>query len=159
MFKVCVEDVEIVDDTPNDFDNFTLAVPEPVLCYVDGQWSTQWATFTTQPLEDIQADDYNDAPYEHNCGQIYEWRPNTRGIAPYTLTTVLFTGQFLTPAQVANSNSHYSAEMINKGMVPWLVSDPESKTPGKPIMAGTILSEFKRLIRLGGGTVWMPDLS
>ncbi len=118
---------------------------EPVLCYV----SPPWAYFTTQPLEKQWGDDWNDAPYEHNAGLPYRYA----GVGePYEVIQVAFDAPLETPAD-GHLNSPYSVEMINAGTVAWLYTAYYTNPPTK-IMAGTPLSEFRKLIVAVGGTVY-----
>lgn len=138
------------------------------LCYVD----RQWAYFTTQPLEEQWGDDWDDAPYEHNAGEPYlpsesfsrynretkQFEPGTDyvdGLPPWDIRKAAYEAALETPAELANGNSAYSVEMINAGAVAWLAPDRWSAKAGaKPIMAGTTLPEFRRLVREGGGKVY-----
>lgn len=122
---------------------------EPILCYVD----EPWAYFTTQKLEDQWGDDWNDAPYEHNAGEPYCYHESDKekGKEPWQIIKLAYDGTFDAPCW--NSNSPYSVEMINSGAVAWLVNWQNEKTIS--ILAGTTLSQFCRLIREGGGNVYM----
>ena len=123
---------------------------EPILCYVNGPW----AYFTTQKLEDQWGDDWDDAPYEHNAGPPYEYNPNhDKGKEPWQIIKVAYDGMFETP--YCNINSQYSVEMINSKAVSWLVNWQGEKTIS--ILAGTTLADFCKLIRQGGGKVYMED--
>ena len=124
---------------------------EPILCYVD----EPWAYFTTQKLEDQWGDDFDDAPYEHNAGPPYEYSEHDKaeGKKPWQIIKVAYDGMFDTPTW--NSNSPYSVEMINSKAVAWLVNWQGEKPIS--ILAGTTLAEFCKLIRKGGGDVYMKD--
>lgn len=124
---------------------------EPVLCYISGNW----AYFTTRELDQQWGDDWNDAPYEHNAGDPYDWRGG--GEPKWQIIRVAFLTNLETPASLApGANSAYSVEMINKRIVPWLMPDPFSVHSGniESIWAGTTLSEFKRRIIEYGGEVY-----
>lgn len=135
---------------------------EPVLCYVSGSC----AYFTTQELSKQWGDDWNDAPYEHNAGEPYRWRPekwdqDQRKHVPndeprWDIVEVFFSSDLETP-DAGHLNSPFSVEQINLGRTPWLFGDKWSHTPGLRIMAGTSLSEFKRLIRENGGRIWVEE--
>lgn len=143
--------------------------PEPVLCYVDGPW----AYFTTKPLKEQWGDDWNDAPYEHNAGSPYEpcWHRNEKpcdcelcrrdyfpdGAPRWRIVRVAIETDLGTPADRAPENGEYSVEQINSGAIPWLQTSRWSPRPGIQIWAGVGLSEFKRLVRLYGGKVYILD--
>jgi len=129
------------------------------LCYVE----YQWAYFTTQPVEKQWGDDWNDAPYEHNAGEPYEWRPymGERGIEPYEIARVAWRGggDLETPADLNPPNSSYSVEQINGRQVAWLTDPgygtrPRVSTP--VVWAGTTLRDFVRIIEARGGTIYVP---
>lgn len=121
---------------------------EHVLCYVRGNV----ATFTNISLEYQWGDDWNDAPYEHNAGDPYQWHSHD-DLPQYTLLDVMFQVGMETPADIANGNSAYSVEQINKRYTPWL--KPWHAYPtAEPIFAGVTVSEFKRLIWANGGDVF-----
>lgn len=124
---------------------------DAVLCYID-KYSHNEAVFTTLPLKLQWGDDWNDAPYEHNCGFPYEWNPRDDK-PPYKLYWVRFSVDMETPAQRAwGGNSLYSVEMINNRETAWLASEGK-----EPIYAGISIAEFKRLIKLNGGTIWVEE--
>lgn len=136
---------------------------EPVLCYVSGAC----AYFTTQALADQWGDDWDDAPYEHNAGGPYHWRPekwdrelrqNVPNDEPrWDITVVYFEADLAQPCDGGGLNSPYSVQDINAGRTPWLFGSRWSHTPGLRIDAGTPLSEFKRLIWHAGGRVYVEE--
>jgi len=117
------------------------------LCYVSGHW----AWFTSQSLGSQRGDDWNDAPYEHNAGEPYAWRPD--GNTPeYKLCKVVWEGPFVEPCE-NHCNSPYSVESINAGASPWLRTDQwVDETVCVP--AGVDIDEFTKLIRKAGGDVY-----
>jgi hypothetical protein len=154
---------------------------EPVLCYIEGCW----AYFTTQPLDKQWGDDWDDAPYEHNAGTPYEWHEfdglgcvclgnggpryygptgcSEEGHEPvqprerWTITRVAFDDVMDTPREGV-LNSSWSVQQINRGDVAWLRPCRwEENEAAQPIMAGTTLSEFKRLLALCGGKVYVAE--
>jgi hypothetical protein len=149
----------------NDLKTFILQ-----LCYVD----ECWAYFTTQPINAQWGDDWNDAPYEHNAGTPYgpcwhnepthrkegkfcdcdsckkDWYQDE--MPKWKIVKVAWDGPFETPANIANGNSLYSVQQINRGEVAWLRSS--TTQPSTPIMAGVSLEQFCRLIQAGGGRVY-----
>lgn len=133
---------------------------EPILCFVTGCW----AYFTTQPLEEQWGNDWNDAPYEHNCGLPYTFDDFDRksGKAPWQIVKCAFDADLEQPHEW-HFNSPYSVEMINRKVVPWLQSGKyglarDQKT-GEPILiwAGTPFSEAIRLIHRAGGEVYLSE--
>ncbi len=128
--------------------------PELKLCYIDDAW----AYFTTLPLSDQIGDDWNDAPYEHNAGDPYEWGKydEEKGHAPWQIFKIAYYSPALeTPAQMCASNSPYSVDRINEGIVPWLTSYSRSG-PTIKIMAGASVFEFTEKVLASGGMVYWP---
>lgn len=127
------------------------------LCYVEDSW----AWFTTQAVEDQWGDDWNDAPYEHNAGDPYDWRPYMaeRGVEPYELLRVAWSGTQLEPPYSGHLNSPWSVEQINRGETAWL-TDPmygqRPRTPEHVVFAGATVDEFIAAIEARGGTVYLP---
>lgn len=129
---------------------------EPILCYVDGCW----AYFTTQPLDEQWGDDWNDAPYEHNAGTPYCFSNHDKeeGKDEWIISNIVWDGPLETPAQKAHCNSFVSVEHINAGRVPWLQTDIKwHKGEQVAIWAGTTVSEFKRLVWLAGGRIFIEE--
>ena len=129
------------------------------LCYVNGAW----AFFTTrEPFTDQWGDDWNDAPYEHNTEDPYEWRDYMaeRGIAPYKVVRVAWRCDRLdTPDCLDPPNSRYSVEQINAREVPWLHDPKYGERPRvreAVVWAGATLQEFIEIIEGRGGTVYLP---
>lgn len=134
------------------------------LCYID----RPWAYFTTQALDKQWADDWNDAPYEHNAGSPYTWNPTVHDrelkawIANpeprWDIGMVAFSVNLCTPEE-EHFNSPYSIEMINDKAVPWLQPyrwDREHEANRVEIWAGASYSEFVRLVHEAGGTIYEP---
>jgi len=121
------------------------------LCYVRGPW----CYFTTRDVEEQWGDDWNDAPYEHNAGRPYEdWeRPDE---PRWQIARVAYEGRLETPEE-NGINSRWTVQMINRGMVPWLMTDRYAvdSIPAVVIVAGTSFPEFVRLVQKVGGTVYM----
>lgn len=128
----------------------------PRLIYVD----RPWAWFTTR--EDWQhqwGDDWDDAPYNCNAGDPYEWR-TFREVPEYTLSKIAFDCELETPAE-REYNSRYSVQMINSGMIAWLATYEGSSLMYKQdgaIHAGVTTKEFAMLIHRAGGTAYYPRL-
>lgn len=119
---------------------------EPILCFV----KEPWAYFTTQSLKKQWGDDWNDAPYEHNAGEPYLPHGDEKS---WEIIKVAWDGDFDTPdSYVANTN--WSVEDINNKCVPWLAS-ASFMDRRICIWAGTRLPVFKKLIKKGGGDVYL----
>ena len=114
---------------------------DPVLCYVTGQW----AYFTTKALEDQWGDDWDDAPWNCNAEA-------PSGGDGYRIVLVAYCADLDLPGD------SYSVQQINAGAAAWLSSPRWAKT-SCVIHAGTPLSEFKRLIRAAGGTVYVEEVA
>jgi hypothetical protein len=109
-----------------------------ILCYVEDCW----AYFTDKPLAEQWGDDWNDAPYEHNAGEPYEYAER-----------LAFEGEFDQPC-TNQCNSSYSVERINAGAIPWLVTSRWSSGKVVSIPAGTGIDEFIILVLNAGGEVY-----
>lgn len=128
------------------------------LCYV----RYPWAYFTTQELAQQWGDDWDDAPYEHNAGQPYEWleriyrnghyEPNPE--PRWEIDHVAVEGNFDEPCGWTG-NSPYCVRDINAAVVPWLRMDRWEKD-GPPVLiwAGTTYPEFVRLVQDAGGAIY-----
>ena len=128
-----------------------MTTQEPRLCYVDGGC----AHFTTQPLDKQTGDDWNDAPYEHNAGDPYEWSERDGG-PKWEIHRRYWEGSFSTPADDAMTNSRYSVDTINTGAVAWLRLHVQGASHDDHIWAGDTMSEFTRKILAAGGNVYAP---
>lgn len=126
----------------------------PVLCYVRGNW----AYFTTQKLSEQWGDDWNDAPYEHNAGNPYDYSEHDAkaGRKPWKIIKLAWDGDFDPPCE-GHTNSPWSVEQINSGGVCWLRTSRWSGAKQVIIPAGTTLARFCDLIREGGGEVYSPS--
>lgn len=117
------------------------------LCYVE----RPWAYFTTQELNEQWGDDWDDAPYEHNAGEPYEYCNYDEGKKPWKIVKVVFDAELYAPCQLLqgdNCNSPYSVEQINNGATDWLRSDKVS------IPAGTTYEKFCGIIKECGGKIY-----
>jgi hypothetical protein len=122
---------------------------EPVLCYISEDWE---AWFTTQALEDQWGDDWNDAPYECNAGLPYAWRDgDTEPEWKLTRIRVEPAEYMRIPVGMCNGEYH-TVEDMNKKLFPWV------NGRGFVIWAGTQLSEFKRIIKENGGTIFIEEV-
>lgn len=125
-------------------------MPDAILCYI----RENRAYFTTCPLDKQWGDDWDDAPYEHNAGDPYDWREGYSKEEPYKIVHLYFEGPYQTPAEQAwNGNSQWSVEAINTGAIAWLIPEYAPKE-AKPIFAATTLPEFKRMIKEAGGAIY-----
>ena len=113
------------------------------LCYVDGPWA--WFT-TRDPFTEQWGDDWDDAPYQDNAGDPYEWRPD-RGVPEYRLLKVAYDGPLYTPEE------SLSVQEINQTGTPWLVSALYVEAEVE-IVGGTLFHEFERAVRQAGGRVY-----
>ena len=122
---------------------------EARLCYI----RNNIAFFTTQAIEDQWGDDWNDAPYEHNAGDPYDWWEGSEK-PRYEIIRVHFEAPMETPANKAwSGNSRYSVDEINAKHVAWLAPNNEIKW-AEPIFAGVTIDEFMRLIWKAGGNIY-----
>ena len=127
------------------------------LCYVEGSW----AWFANTDPRNIWGDDFDDAPFEHNCGQPYTWSKGMNGFAglpleEYDLIKLAWLADLNMP-NAGKLNSDWSAEMINRGKVPWLCSPTWAKTKIE-IWAGTTIAEFIRLVNEVDGEIYVRML-
>lgn len=122
------------------------------LCYV----SHPWAYFTSQALADQWGDDWNDAPYDCNAGEPYEWRAGSDQ-PEYQVMRVAFDGPLETPGD-REINCRLSVRAINEGRAPWLsLSTFSDVIEGhKPVlMAGASLDEFFEFVEVHYGEVYV----
>ena len=103
------------------------------LCFA----GNSFAYFSTQKPSRVDISDSNDRPWWCNASA-----PYGRGIIK-----VAFDGRY-----EPNTFNDVSADEINAGSYPWLVSLCEKRPP---IMAGTTIEEFERLINQAGGYVYV----
>lgn len=146
------------------------------LCYVDPR--DPWAYFTTQDIKDQWGDDWEDSPYEHNSELPYDpcWHNEARHVAErgslctcsacqrdwtpdgqprWTILKVAFDGDLVQPRD-GHLNSPYSVQTINARAIPWLRSPDYRDGEHVQIWAGATLAEFRELVKLAGGTVYLP---
>lgn len=129
------------------------------LCYVSRFDGGAWFA-DCEPTE-VWGDDHDDSPYEHNCGDPYNYRyvnwPENKEQIPVDFLILQYAGvRYETPAEKAwGGNSHYSVEMINHKHTAWLAPDSHL-TNHPPIFAGTTAQEFIDIIIAAGGIVLLP---
>lgn len=75
------------------------------------------------------------------------------GKAKWSVTKVAFDGDF-EPPDFGLTNSRYSVQQINAGVVAWLKTGSWRAECQIVIPAGTTLDEFRQLIYAGGGKVY-----
>ena len=119
----------------------------PVLCFVQ----EPWAFFTTQQVLDQWGDGWSIDPYECNAGHPYEWCRPPEGVEPWEIVKLAWEGPFTTPDHGWH-NSPYSVHAINRGLIPWLVSDKGNS--GSYIKAGATIEEFRIAIESCGGVIY-----
>ena len=116
------------------------------LCYVrDG------VLFFTDNFANQWGDDWNDAPYEHNAGEPYEWDYRLSEEENYKngyghIRYIAFMDNWLIEMPHSHTcNSPYSVEAINKGAVAWLYDEDAGK-----LAAGATMAEAKRWLKKAG---------
>lgn len=111
------------------------------LCFIECEGKTK--AYFTSDIHNQWGDDWGDAPYEHNAEEPYNHKTD--------VFSLHFSSDLKTPAQIANGNSPFSVEEINKGETPWLACVRSVKTsesiyslnkPDEPIHGGATLREF-----------------
>ena len=120
----------------------------------------EWAYFTSCPVALQWGDDWNDAPYEHNAGEPYEYHYQiVDGVKTYvnhTIVKIAWTGNVDPPCS-GYTNSHWSVEQINNGDVPWLSNRFfTSENNIDNVYSGIALREFVEFIRRNAGEVYVP---
>lgn len=129
------------------------------LCYVD-----RFAWFTSVPLEHQWGDDWDDIPYEHNAGIPYDTHYDSpfvkggtdRKRVEHPLVKVAWSSEHELPCD-NQINSCWSVQKINSGNVAWFLQSRYSENDAlRPIQAGTSLEDFVRIIKEGGGEVYLP---
>ena len=114
------------------------------LCYVDEN-----VMYFTDNFENQWGDDWNDAPYEHNAEEPYEWRDDLTEEENKYHGHIRYIGyrtswEIRTP-DVGYLNSPYSVEQINKGAVPWLYCDEAGG-----LMGGSTIDEAIEWLKKAG---------
>ncbi len=111
------------------------------LCYVDDN-----ILYFTDHFKTQWADDWNDAPYEHNAGTPYEfiedWSDEENikhGHGHIRLLAFEPDYHIIRPCDSFAYNSPYSVEDINKEAVPWLFCEEAGG-----LMAGSTIIQAKK---------------
>jgi len=119
------------------------------LCFV----KYGWAYFTSIPVTDQWGDDWENSPYEYNAG--FPSAPRKGKHKDHKIVKVSFESDHIDPSFSEDDRS-WSAEMINRGDVPWLRSPPWSETKLQDVPAGTTLTDFIKIVKDSGGEVYLP---
>lgn len=117
------------------------------LCYVSGN-----ILYFTDNFEGQTGDDWDDAPYEHNAGEPYEW------VDEWSVEANKYRGHIRMIAFKADEwleypcdghyNSPYSVDDINAGAIAWI-----RVYKGKPLPAGATIGEAIEWLE-GIGAKW-----
>jgi len=137
------------------------------LCYIEGNF----AYFTTQDLDKQTGDDWNDAPYDLNAGEPYtptiyypsgkkDPRDWTNGKPNWEIKKLVWEGDFDEAKNIymEDINCIYCVDDINNKKVPWLEYQGYSNEDLEiKIWAGCSIKEFKKLIKKGGGKIYVEE--
>lgn len=119
------------------------------LCFV----KCGWAYFTSIPVTDQWGDDWDNAPYEYNAGLPTIARKGKH--KDHRIVKVAFESDHVDPS-CPEDDKTWSAEMINKGEVPWLRSPSWLDVKLTEVSAGTTLVDFIKIVKDSGGEVYLP---
>ena len=128
------------------------------LCYVCPR--NGFAYFTSIPLSRQWGDDWDDAPYEHNAGDPYDFHYPKKGDKErigHNLIKVAWDADYSTPRE-NHVNSPWSVQAINSGAVAWLIPNRwnrDDEEAPRPIQAGVTLIEFVKIIESAGGSAYL----
>lgn len=118
------------------------------LCYVEPDGNK---AYFTSNLEKQWGDDWDDKPYEHNAGTPYNGCYEDGKRIPIKLKEIFFELPWLWEMPCSNTtNSNYSVEDINHGIVPWITKDDTY------IFAGISYNDFIKQIEELGGKIYIP---
>ena len=121
------------------------------LCYIEDNGSLKIAFFSQKNPSSVIGSDWDDRPYDCNAG-----RPYTSTNPKDEIIEVVFQSSYDTPADLANCNSNYSVDMINKGFTPWLLAR-YGDTQASPIFAGISIEDFIKKIKKVHGKVYVEE--
>ena len=116
------------------------------LCFVKNK-----ILYFTDDFKNCWGDDFDDAPYEHNAGEPYEWidewsaEKNKEHGHSHIKYIAFAGGYWIAEPKDKHCNSPYSVEMINKKAVPWLYNDEAGA-----LFAGATMEEAKRWLKKAG---------
>lgn len=133
------------------------------LCFIDGEdYMSHGVAYFTDNLEEQWGDDWNDKPYEHNAGEPYhDWSElieDNEDICkrkwkhhPIEIKKIYFElNDYKVPCS-GTTNSPYSVQDINKGVVAWLWTDKFK------LFAGATMEEFIDTIKTNGGKIYTEE--
>lgn len=134
------------------------------LCYIE--YSHIYFT-DAQDIEHVYGDDWDDAPYEHNAGEPYAWNDgkmfNDMPMPSYDIIYFIYSSSsFLTPAELADSNSRYSVEDITyRKLIPWLTPKSYPRTyqgeRGVALWGGDAFRDVVReLLKMPDTNIYFP---
>lgn len=109
------------------------------LCYVDNN-----ILYFTDNFENQWGDDWNDAPYEHNAGEPYEWddsyteKENREHGYGHLRYIAYKSDKYIREPNDRYDNSPYSVEDINKGAIAWLYSSRAGALPAGSTMGQAV---------------------
>jgi hypothetical protein len=124
---------------------------DPVLCFIR---DNNFAYFTTALPDQMWGEGWHKIPYQHNASAPHPYEDRMM-CDPYELTCVYFHVAAQTPDRY--SGDSYSVKQINQKRIPWLLADQYTDNIIPPIMAGTTLSDFKRIIKEAGGEIYSKE--
>ena len=105
------------------------------LCYVSGN-----TMYFTDNFENQTGDDWDDAPYEHNAGEPYEWvdewSAESNKYRGHIRMIAFMTDRWLEYPYDGYGNSPFSVDDINAGAIAWI-----RVHKGKPLKAGATIDE------------------
>ena len=117
------------------------------LCYIENN-----VMYFSDNFPSCRADDWDDAPYEHNAGTPYEYREDLsvkenreNGYSRLRYVGYVPDWEIKTPAERFGYNTPFSVDDINNGAVPWLYHE---KYGG--LMAGTTINKAIKWLRKAG---------
>ena len=125
------------------------------LCFIDE--TKNCAYFTEKEVTEQYGDDWNDVPYEHNAEPPYEYDYNDANYyaengeyRKIKIAKVFFElPHFYSVPCTGHTNSPFSVETINKGVVAWLWTD------NFKLFAGTTLNNFIKTIQDNDGKIYL----
>lgn len=119
------------------------------LCYVEGNF----AWFTSH-FEEEWGDDWGCSSYEHSASRPRGYHyTKLKESVPHEVFKVAFDGPFDQPS-FSHTNSPYSVDDINAGVVPWLNVWPIET--GNFVRGGATLKEFVDFVKRNDGIVYFP---
>ena len=117
------------------------------LCYVSGN-----IMYFTDNFENQTGDDWDDAPYEHNAGEPYEWvdewSAESNKYRGHIRMIAFMTDRWLEYPYDGYGNSPFSVDDINAGAIAWI-----RVRKGKPLKAGATIDEAIEWLK-GIGAKW-----